>query len=144
MRITLILGFMLLSVEALAQADSSDLQSEINTLNNVQHEFTTCAAYYSIVHQCVANRKKAEDGDFLKQLIAIRNKLIELGYETGKAIGMTNDAMRGRVSMEMQHMLGMMERNCVNIASLYSRHALRCKKVLENPDVIYEEYKNRN
>jgi len=58
----------------------------------------------------------------------------------GTSIGMTQDAMASRIRNEMTSMRTLMNEDCINVSSLLSRHAMRCKQVAENPDSVLAEY----
>jgi hypothetical protein len=121
-----------LMVPATAQTDEQVNQA----LNNVQHEASTCIAYYTIVQVCI----EKDDPDLGEKLAETRKYLIDFAMKVGDTVGMTNDAMVSRVLIEQQRMQSLVRKDCVNISSLLARHAYRCKQVVENGDSVLLEY----
>jgi hypothetical protein len=48
--------------------------------------------------------------------------------------------MRSRIQIESERQHTLIQSNCSNTSSLYSRYADRCKRVVEDPDSILIEY----
>jgi hypothetical protein len=107
-------------------------------LNNVQHEFSTCVAYFMTVATCANNR--SDMASTAKSYQEAADRLLGTAYEVGNTIGMTKDAMESRLEMEAKGMINLMQKNCVNISSVMSRHTDRCVVVNNNPDAVLKEY----
>lgn len=137
MRILMIGIFLVSATAAFAQAVSD---KETRALSNVQHEMSTCVAYYSIVQQCMERSNFTEGAQRHKQVV---EQLILHAVKVGSSIGMTMDAMRSRIQIESDQQQTLIRDNCSNTSSLYTRHADRCKRVVENPDSILIEYMSR-
>jgi hypothetical protein len=109
---------------------------ETAALNNLQHEMSRCIAYQMIVAECVT----ARDPNLAAEYDKVAKHLFEFAFRVGSTIGMTEDAMTSRVVIERIEMQNLIQNDCVNISSLYSRHALRCKEVVEDGDSVLLEY----
>ena len=109
-------------------------------LNNTQHEMTTCAAFSSIMTQCTMNRRRPEEEAQYQELVAARDQALKDATSLGLEIGMTPDALSSRFGIEVKTMQDLIKKDCVNVSSLLSRFAMRCKQVFDNPASILEEY----
>lgn len=108
-------------------------------LNNVHHEMVRCIGYNTIVASCLRKR----DGALADKYDKLAEHLLVLSNQIGQSIGMTEDAMNSRMTLEWSEMDKLIEHNCTNISSLTSRYAYRCKQVIENGDSILMEYLNK-
>jgi hypothetical protein len=134
MRILILIALSFAGFEASAQ-DAKTLTA----LNNVQHEMTVCVSYYSIVKSCAGNQDEGLSVHTQKTVDVLTARLIKLGG----TIGMTQDAMLSRLKTAQDEQQGLINNNCVNMSSLYQRHAARCKLVTENGDAVLDEYLKR-
>jgi hypothetical protein len=124
----------------LGSASAQDAREQ-QAMNNVQAEMTTCVAFYAIETQCLRLRNRPqEDAQLIQDTSAAKDRLQNQAGEIGIALGITPDAMVSRLSNEITSMKALIKDSCINIASLLSRHAMRCKQVTENPDSILVEY----
>lgn len=137
MRFLVIGAFLVFGTPAFAQALSD---KETQAISNIQHEMSTCVAYYSIVQQCM---ERSNFGEAAQRQKAVVEHLIVLAAKLGTSIGMTMDAMQSRIQIESQQQTALIQSNCSNTSSLYTRYADRCKKVVESPDSILIEYLSR-
>jgi hypothetical protein len=137
MRILTIGIFLVSATTAFAQAVSD---KETRALSNVQHEMSTCVAYYTLIQQCMERSSFTEGAQRHKQ---VAEQLILQAVKVGSTIGMTMDAMRSRIQIKSERQHTLIQSNCSNTSSLYSRYADRCKRVVENPDSILIEYMSR-
>jgi hypothetical protein len=110
----------------------------IYAMNALQEEVTVCEAYYAVVGRCVE-----EDADLSKQMQSAEDVLEKEAVVVGKSIGMTNDAISSRFSLFLDQDMSLMNNSCVNLPSLLTRHADRCKIVVEHPQIILNEYLNK-
>lgn len=125
-----------------AYSDDQVVERETYALNNLQQEMTTCANYFLLMERCVANTPGT--GDTGKQYGGLANTTIMGAMEIGKAIGMTDDAMKSRMKFEGDAIMALIEGNCVNISSVMSRHMSRCESVVNQPKQIIEEYRAKH
>jgi hypothetical protein len=108
-------------------------------LNNVQSEMSDCLAYYANIKACVGTQDKELSEGTQKTLDA----LTLMAVKVGQSAGMTPDAMMSRLAMFQNEQRELIKGNCANMSSLFTRHAARCKKVVQNGDAILDEYLKR-
>ena len=101
---------------------------------------STCIAYQMLVQECV----QKQDPELGVEYATLTEHLIRFAVEIGSTIGMTEDAMTSRITNEQGQMRALIQNNCVNISSLSSRHALRCKQLVEDSDSVLREYLSRD
>jgi hypothetical protein len=117
-----------------ASAQEMDARTT-RALNNVQHEKSTSYGYFNLVANCIGDQDP-----LAQQYKKLADHLIGILHPMGRGIGMTDDAMSSRLLLEIKKMQGVMNNNCINVSSLFGRHATRCKQVVENGDAILDEY----
>ena len=107
-------------------------------LDSLQKEASTCTAYYTIVQECGhdAGTSKA----IYEQSKLRHKKAIDVSRMVGLGIKMSEEVMTARWKASMEEQMALMNGNCTNISSLESRHAARCKKLIENPASVLGEY----
>ncbi len=116
-------------------------EAEINqALNNMHHEMVRCIGYNTIVASCV----RSVDNQLADTYDRSADGLLIQAYRVSRSIGMSEDAHTSRMRIEWQEMNKLIQHNCTNISSLYSRYALRCQQVTTNPDSVLLEYLPRD
>jgi hypothetical protein len=75
---------------------------------------------------------------------AAQERLLTETMLIGNSLGMTSDAMASRLRNETDRMKTLINNDCINVASLLNRHAMRCKQVAENPDCVLVEYMKKD
>jgi hypothetical protein len=105
-------------------------------LNNLQMEMTVCAAYYSQVKACVGGESESLSVATQKTVDVLTKQL----FDVGKTLHISQDAMLSRLQMAQDDQNKRLKGDCINMASLFTRHADRCKVVVENADVVLNEY----
>jgi hypothetical protein len=133
MRAICIVGFLLASSPAFTEDNTVD------ALNNLQMEITVCAAYYGQVKACVGPQNEALSVSTQKTIDLLTKQL----FNVGKTIGVSQDAMLSRLQMAQDEQNELLKGDCINMASLFTRHADRCKIVVEHSDVILNEYMSK-
>jgi hypothetical protein len=108
-------------------------------LNNVQSEMFDCLAYYANIKACVGTEDKELSEGTQKTLDA----LTLMAGKVGRSAGMTPDAMMSRLAMFQAEQRELLKGSCANMSSLFTRHAARCKKVVQNGDAILDEHLKR-
>lgn len=111
---------------------------QITAFNNLQEEFATCGAYYRIEIACATSEIKQK----LKTQLEPTLKVFDLmAVSIGSKIGMTQDAIEQRLRRIAEEQSRITNNNvCINIDSLYTRHAMRCKELAEHPEAILDRY----
>lgn len=119
-----------------AQDRNSDAQ--LRAFNNFVHEHTTCAAYFAIGAQCIRSRGDKPSIELGDRLVQMSETAYSRGIEYGDALKMSRKTHTARLEMAISSMMGEMEKNCINISILLNKHALSCKKLMEQPDDALE------
>ncbi len=127
-----------LSTPAAAEALSKKQRAAINSL---QMDYATCLSYYNVLKSCAPKAKEAEAA---KEYDPIVDRLTEKSFGAGKTIGMTSNAMVARITAAGDEQMKFMQNSCDNLASLSTRHGGQCKKVVENPDAVLQEYLDKS
>jgi hypothetical protein len=133
MKAAVIVGCLLVGSAAFAE------DKTIDALNNLQMEMTVCAAYYGQVKTCVEGQNEAL-GATAQQAIDVLTRRL---FNVGKALGISQDAMLSRLQMAQDEQNKLLKGDCINMASLFTRHADRCKIVVDNADVVVKEYMSK-
>jgi hypothetical protein len=133
MKTVLVAGCLLASSAAFAEDKTT------YALNNLQMEMTVCAVYYSQVKACVGGESQELNVSTQKTVDMLTKQL----FNVGKTIGVSQDAMLSRLQMAQDDQNKLLQGNCINMASLFTRHADRCKIVVENADVVLKEYMSK-
>lgn len=128
------IGVMLLALCGSAFAQTPE--KRIEALSNVQMELSVCVAYFSIVKECAPESMKEEAKEFDRTI----KYMTDMAYKIGAGLGMTTDAMLGRLQMAYEDQGKLLNKSCLNTASLYRRHAARCKQLGENMGSVLDEY----
>lgn len=92
---------------------------QINALNNLQEEYTTCGYYYRLQIAC------APPGEGKEKLKSQLDPILTVCEQRLRRVA----ADMGRIT----------NNNCVNMDSLAARYQTRCKQLIENPDAILDE-----
>jgi hypothetical protein len=130
---TVIAGFLFVGSAAFAE------DKTIDALNNLQMEMTVCAVYYGQVKACVGGQNEALSVATQQTTDLLTKRLLKLG----KTLGVSQGAMLSRLQMAQDEQNKLLKGDCINMASLFTRHADRCKVVVENADVVVKEYMSR-
>jgi hypothetical protein len=122
----------------LTVSSASAQSNKDQALDSLQKEASTCIAYYTIVQECGhdADASKA----MYEQSKLRHKKAIDVSRMVGLGIKMSEEVMTARWKASMEEQMALMNGNCTNISSLESRHAARCKKLIENPASVLGEY----
>jgi hypothetical protein len=130
MRIIFAVGLLLASSPAFAEDNT------VYALNNLQMEMTVCAAYYGQVKACVGPQNEGLSVS-TQQTVDLLTKQL---FDVGKNIHISQDAMLSRLQMAQDEQNKLLKGDCINMASLFTRHGDRCKVVVENADAVFKEY----
>jgi hypothetical protein len=122
MKTIVIAGFLLTSSAAFADDKTT------HALNNLQMEMTVCAVYYSQVKACVGGESEAFSVSTQQTVDFLTKQL----FNVGKTIGVSQDATLSRLQMAQDEQNKLLKGDCINMASLFTRHADRCKVVVES------------
>ena len=112
-------------------------------LNNLQHEITFCAVFYSISEGGLRRMDTAEALAEAIKTEGLKNELGQAAAILGKLIGMNNEAMSARMTMAMDNMMGKMDGNFVNYSILLKEYAVNCANIYKNSVSMAEEIMNK-
>jgi hypothetical protein len=129
----IVVGVLLANSSAFAEDNT------LYALNNLQMEMTVCAAYYSQVKACVGPQHEGLSVSTQQTLDLLTKQL----FSVGKTINISKDAMLSRLQMAQDEQNKLLKGDCINMASLFTRHADRCKVVVEHADVVFNEYMSK-
>jgi hypothetical protein len=106
---------------------ADELQYKISSYSM---ELTQCYGYYSMVSHCA---QVSNEPVLAKKTADIAGSLLPLIYQSGKAGGLLDSALLGRIQMVIDSIKSDMASSCVNIATIYAKYSTSCKALVENP-----------
>ena len=141
MRIVALSLLLLGALPVPAQNLSEDQFNQV--FNNISHEYTICAAYFTVVAPAIIESGDAETGE---KYIAASNTALQFAATAGKA-GRSDEmalkVMKARLEIEVQAMMNEIENDAANISLLYAKHSERCVWVMSNPAALLVEWTTR-
>ena len=137
-KLTMIIVVFMVPIVSQGQVLSEEEMSQV--WDNMSHEASSCASYYTIVANAlrIAGEKESEQeyGDLLVVLIQMA---LEMAVEQGRSVEMAHKVVTARVDTENKLMAEAMDYNNANI-SVLNDYSYRCRNLLENPDAIFTEF----
>lgn len=112
-------------------------------LNNVSHEYVTCAAYFFFSSEAL---RQPNNSDGATKYEKLRNLAMQLALTTameGRTQEMAEKVVMARLDLEMKRMLNEINGNISNISILMNKYHLRCKRAMEDPNSLLLEWTNR-
>ncbi len=130
------LSVSVLSVDAVS-GFSPALGAEINErqrqkLNNLQHELSECAMFYSITAEGTKKSGSARGLENSKRSGQLSDQMIELAVMLGPVIGMNQKGIEARFRISFNGMMDEMDDNFVNYSILLEKHAVSCAQLMED------------
>lgn len=98
-------------------------------MNNLAHEYITCAAYFSIV--AIAGENSG-DGELAESYNKVAAQAIENAQMVGDEAGLLPEAHGARLDMAIKQMSEAIGQNTSNIAILMNEHSDACIETIEN------------
>lgn len=139
-----IVALSLLLLGALPVAAQNLSEDQFNQVfNNISHEYTICAAYFTVVAAAVIESGDAETGE---EYMASSNTALQFAVTAGKAGRSEEMALKvtkARLEIEAQAMMNEIENDAANISLLYAKHSERCIWVMNNTIALLEEWTTR-
>jgi hypothetical protein len=123
-------GSVLLVWSSLAASQQS-IEDVRRLMNNMHYDMSTCVAYFRVVSRCAAN--SSQSSHLAEPNEKASDFLLQQAYELAQEIGMTEDALNSRLAMAAEDMLELMNKNCINISSVMSRHQKKCTAIAADP-----------
>ncbi len=112
-------------------------------LNDLQHEYSSCTAFYMISLEGLEKRGDP-DPEAIASTTNTAVQSAELAAAIGKAIGMTEQAMHARMELEVQSQMEKMGRNYVNYSVLLKEFAYPCRDALLDPSAKLDAIKKKH
>jgi hypothetical protein len=123
-------GSVLLVWSSLAASQQS-IEDVRRLMNNMHHDMSTCVAYFRVVSTCAANSPRSSH--LAEPNEKASDFLLQQAYVLAQEIGMTEDALNSRLAMAAEEMIELMNKNCINISSVMSRHQKKCTAIAADP-----------
>ena len=118
-----------------AAAKAQDLKRAQQILNDYSHENAVCSAYYLFVMKCLKN--KNPNISLVGAYERASREFLHRSLVAGKASGVSDAAMEGRISLEIDAQRTATENNCSNIAVLNLKQVETCKALYNHgPDKL--------
>ena len=111
-------------------------ETQRSALNNLQHEVSECAMFYSISEEASDRNNSALAKNMSKHSRKLKDNFVEAAVTLAAAIGMVPDAVKARFRMSFNAMMDQMNDNFVNYSILLEKHAVSCAK-------LYDGFTNR-
>jgi hypothetical protein len=121
---------------ARAQDDTSS-RAYRHTLNDLSSEYLGCAIYYTLVAQCLDNRKEAERVQKFKNAA---NSALHRAYLLGIEVGLTDKTTAARLQTAWNEQRAAIEDDCANMGVLNSEHDQFCKRLMEDYESVFRAY----
>ncbi|NOY71128.1 MAG: hypothetical protein GXP14_01930 [Gammaproteobacteria bacterium] len=134
-----LLGFTLMLFSLSAYADDK-ISREIDFLSS---EYVVCASYFQLLSIGLENEKTGETSASYGKLSEQAIDLAELYASEQRSKQMATKVTVARYKLQMKDMMGEIENDIGNIAILINKHAVRCKKAMEDPGNYLLEINNR-
>jgi ABC-type arginine/histidine transport system permease subunit len=102
-----------------------------DALHEASSEAAQCQAYYSFAQKCADNAGQTALSAQLQQAIDSASKF---QFMSGKAAGMSNEAMLASLKLALDVAKDSISNSCVNISVLIVKYSNPCQFLLEHPD----------
>jgi|GEM_PF-1433083 len=123
-----------------ASAYAGNKAIEIEIFDNISSEFAECSSYFSIVSQAMKSAGHKTVADKYGQASDTAIKYALMTAEKIRNREMAQKVTLSRFEAGMKGMLKDMDNNIGNISILSNKYALRCKRALEEPEVMMKEW----
>jgi hypothetical protein len=102
-----------------------------DALHETSSEAAQCWAYYGFAQKCADNAGQSTLSGQLQDAINLASKI---QFSTGKAAGMSDQALLASSKLALSAAKASIADSCVNISVLIAKFADSCKHLLEAPD----------
>lgn len=102
-----------------------------DALSEASSEAAQCQAYYALAQKCADNAGQTALSAQLEQAIDSASKI---QFMSGKAAGMSNQALLASLKLALDAAKESISNSCVNISILITKYSNPCKFLLEHPD----------
>lgn len=125
------------------EAPTADMEILKRAMDNVSHEYTTCAAYYMIVANAMRLSGSDETGSKFAEVADNALQLAIVSAQVDRAEEMAGKVVGARLEVEANEMMKEIEYNNANISLLNVRYIDRCKLAMENTEAIIDDWIRR-
>jgi hypothetical protein len=99
-------------------------------MNNLSHEYSTCAAYFQIVGVAMENSARA---DLAASYYNISEVAIGFAASSAETAGLLSETVTSRVEIAIRDMSERIDGNTSNISVLWTDYADLCEAAMERP-----------
>lgn len=138
MRTIALFMLFLSALPVFAQAPSEEQLNHI--MNNVSHEYTICAAYFSLVSGVLGNAGDSDDAATYAWMTDEALILATTFGRAGRDRDMLSKIIQVRLDTAVKGMRKEINNDAANFDLLLAKHGERCKWSLENTDALIEEW----
>lgn len=121
-----------LTEEMQALAQTSDPKDIKTAAIDLEYDAAECAAYYN-VESAAAIKSGYGNTDTGKELAKVAEIATQLTFEVATGIGMSQDAMKAQLKMNMVDIVGKLGKDYVNSPLVLQNIGMPCKALLEDP-----------
>jgi hypothetical protein len=128
-----------------ATADENLKPEEIMKIinNNISHEYTTCAAYFTIVSEGLRRSSKYKEAEMYNKHRDMALQYALISASTGRSQEMAEKVTASRFELETKSLLAEIDNDISNISVLLNKYGSRCKFAMEDPEKVMEEWKEK-
>lgn len=110
------------------QTFAEEKSDTIDRLNELSQTASECAAFYEIGSYCAGDKMDQEATTRTRNSIKTMNYAMFL---SGKAAGLSQEALLARNSLTLKTLMGRMSNNCINFSILLNSYADLCRSMGE-------------
>jgi hypothetical protein len=122
-----------MSITASAQSNRA------NAVNELTGEMLECSVYYVISAQCIEGHPDPDAPGLVKTYKGLANDIATLAINTGKTVGVSDDAVNARLSLISKNLMASIGNKCVSISVLFEKYDSFCKQLAKNVDARLKE-----
>jgi hypothetical protein len=117
--------------------DDANSPAYRHTLNALSNEHLKCSIYYTLVAQCLDNRKEAERVQKFKNAA---NSALHRAYLLGIEVGLTDRTTAARLQTDWNEQRAAIGNDCTNMGVLNSKHNQSCNRLMEDYEGVFRLY----
>jgi hypothetical protein len=121
------------SITASAQSNKT------NAINELTGEMLECSVYYVISANCIEGHPDPDAPALVKTYKGLANDIATLAINTGKSVGVSEDAVNAKLSLISKNLMGSIGNKCVSISVLFEKYDSFCKQLAKNVDARLKE-----
>lgn len=131
-------------IENLNAGDASrDNEITKEIANNVSDEFVTCAAFYLIAAEAVRRSSQPETASRYEELSDTASHYALSAANEGRTQEMAQKVTLARLELNIKSMKKDIDSDVSNISLLINKYGDRCKQVMNHPDKVIDDWKEK-